>query len=478
MQLHAEVALLRRALHLAAPQALAAAAGPPLSGGLPGHTPAGVPPEPLAQAHAARLQAGLGAGTLAPDALVAEQQQPMPAVGASGTSNAGTLAANAGSVGGVEGIRAAEGLEGPASTKQPPEGRLSTEAEQAGPGDGFIVRVPNTQTPSSSPDLPMACDAVAAEAAPAQKQLLGSVLSLPAGLAPSGPCPDLDAGLHRPLRLHVSQRPRHAEPPAGQSGRTESGGSRNAMLLAPGSPEGATLAGAQTLSGVPEVGALASLPGGLPSLAEVLGAAQRLSRAHALPAALPSDASSLHELSCERALPAEPAALPPWAPFLRMPGDQQPGAAPLCDLGASPPAPPPSVRVLLAAIDEAVGGAVQAADSQESSDARRGTNAQQPTLLLPSPGTSLAGLSSAYEALVPTPLQASGLGSGYASPPGQGYHGAEAGCAPAVSVRTWALAAEACLAASAGAAVTASQAPHSVAAGISTLEAAPGSASA
>lgn len=401
VQLHAEVGLLRRALHLALPHALAAAAGPPLSGGLPGHTPAGFPPGPLAQPPGAQLQTGSAA-----------------------------------------------------------------EAGRVGPGKGISGTSPNLQIPRSSPVPPAACESAAEEAAPAQQQLPGSVLSLPAALEPSGPGCNPNPGFSCPLRLHGTHRPQHAEPTADHSSRMPS---RSAVMSAPPAPEspsGAILAGAENLNVVPEVGALAtSLPGGLPSLAEVLGAAQRLSRAHALPAALPPGAPPLHEHTRELTLPGEPAALPPWASTLRMPGDQLPRAAPSGELSAPPPAAPPSVPELLAAVDEAAEEAVQAADSQESSEVRQSPSAQQPALLLPSPGTSLAGLSSAYEALVTTPLQAPGLGAGYASPPWPGLRGTQAGCAPVASASTWALAAEACLAASAGAAVTASQVPQGVESG-------------
>ena len=327
MQLHAEVGLLRRALHLALPHALAAAASPPLAGGLPEHAPSGLPPEALAQALGAQLQAGHAAG-----------------------------------------------------------------AALAGPGEGTAYRVPDAQTPSSSPGLAVACAAAAAQAAPAQQQLLGSVLGLPYALQPSGSGPSPDPGFSCPLRLHATQGPQDAELTAGQGISMQSGGAVHAAPLALGSPGGGVLAGADTPSGVPEVGALASLPGGLPSLAEVLGAAQRLSRAHALPAALPPGVPPLHEPSVELA------ALPPWPSILRMPGDQA-MAAPLGELSAPPPAALPTVRELLAAVDEAA----QAADSQDSSDVRQSPSAQQPALLLPSPGTSPAGLSSAYEALVMTP---------------------------------------------------------------------------
>ena len=401
VQLHAEVGLLRRALQLALPHALAAAAGPPPSGGLPGHTPAGIPPGALAQPPGAQLQMGCAA-----------------------------------------------------------------KAGRAGHGEGIADRSPNLQSPSSSPILPAACEAAAEGAAPAQQQLPGGVLSLPAAVGPTGPSCNPNPALSRPLRLHVTQRPQHAEPAAGQSGRMPSGEAVHTAPLAPGRRSAATLAGAENLSMVPEVGALAtSLPGGLPSLAEVLGAAQRLSRAHVLPAALPPGAPPLHEPTRELTLPGEPAALPPWASTPRMRASLPPRAAPLGELSSPPPAAPPSVQELLAAVDGAAEEAVQAADSQESSDVGRSPSAQQPALLLPSPGTSLAGLSSAYEALVTTPVQAPGLGAGYASPQWPGLRGTQAGCAPVASASTWALAAEACLAASAGAAVTASQVPYGVESG-------------
>ena len=388
VQLHAEVGLLRRALHLALPHALAGAAGPPPSGGLPGHTPAGIPPGALAQAPGGQPQVGHAA-----------------------------------------------------------------EAGRVGPREGVADLAPNLQNLSSSPGLAAACEAAAEEAAPVQQQLPGSVLSLPAAMERSGRGCNPNPGHSFPLRLHATQRPQHAEQTAGDRGRMPSGEVSSPAPLALGMPSGAILAGAENLGMVPEMGALAtSLPGGLPSLAEVLGAAQRLSCAHALPAALPPGAPPLHEPTRELTLGGEPAALPPWASTLRMPGDQ-------------PPRAPPSVREVLAAVDGAVEEAVQAADSQESSDVGQSPGAQQPALLLPSPGTSLAGLSSAYEALVTTPLQAPGLGAGYASPPWPGLRGTQAGCAPVASASTWALAAEACLAASAGAAVTASQVPHGVGSG-------------
>ena len=390
LQLHAEVGLLRRALHLALPHALAAAAGLPPSGGLSGPSPAGIPPGPLAQPQAAKLQMGHAA-----------------------------------------------------------------EAGRVGSGEGIADSIPNF-SPSSSPNLPVACEAAAKEAASAQLQLPGSVLSLPPAVGPSGPGCNPNPGFACPLRLHATQRPQHAEPAAGHSSRMPSRNAVNAAPLDDGSPSGATLAGAENLNVVPEVGALAtSLPGGLPSLAEVLGAAQRLSRA--LPAALPPGAPPLHEPTRELTLPGEPAALQAWASTLRVPSDQ-------------PPRAPPSVREVLAAVDGAVEEAVQAADSQESSDVAQSPGVQQPTLLLPSPGTSLAGLSSAYEALVTTPSQAPGLGVGYASPLWPGLRGTQGGCAPVASSSTWALAAEACLAASAGAAVTASQVPHGVGSGVNPTD--------